>query len=96
MAGSGKGPVTRSRSEACISGSCMRTATTRQGVSSAGWPQVIEIDAAAFRYDITDAIAVSRLVGDITARFGRLDILVNDAAYNVRPSGTRPAAAHAG
>jgi 3-oxoacyl-[acyl-carrier protein] reductase len=42
-----------------------------------------EIDAAAFGCDITDATAVSRVVGDFTARFGRLDILVNDAAYNV-------------
>ena len=42
-----------------------------------------QIEAAAFGCDITDAGAVSRVVGDITARFGRLDILVNDAAYNV-------------
>jgi len=41
-----------------------------------------QINAAAFGCDITDAAAVDRLVGDVTARFGRLDILVNDAAYN--------------
>lgn len=41
-----------------------------------------QINAAAFACDITDAAAVDRLVGDVTKRFGRLDILVNDAAYN--------------
>ena len=41
-----------------------------------------QINAAAFACDITDAAAVDKLVGDVTARFGRLDILINDAAYN--------------
>jgi 3-oxoacyl-[acyl-carrier protein] reductase len=41
-----------------------------------------QINAAALACDITDADAVAKLVGDVTARFGRLDILVNDAAYN--------------
>jgi 3-oxoacyl-[acyl-carrier protein] reductase len=40
------------------------------------------IDAAAFACDITDGAAVAGLVGQVTKRFGRLDILVNDAAYN--------------
>jgi 3-oxoacyl-[acyl-carrier protein] reductase len=40
------------------------------------------INAAAFACDITDGSAVEKLVGDVTGRFGRLDILVNDAAYN--------------
>src|ERR1700739_1095439 len=40
------------------------------------------INAAAFACDITDGAAVEKLVGDATRRFGRLDILVNDAAYN--------------
>jgi 3-oxoacyl-[acyl-carrier protein] reductase len=42
-----------------------------------------QINAAAFVCDITDPAAVERVVGDVTGRFGRLDILVNDAAYNV-------------
>lgn len=42
-----------------------------------------QIDAAAFACDITDGAAVDRLIGEVTARFGRLDILVNDAAYNI-------------
>lgn len=42
-----------------------------------------QVNAAAFACDITDSAAVDRLVGDVTARFGRLDILVNDAAYNI-------------
>lgn len=41
-----------------------------------------QINAAAFACDITDQAAVDKLIGDVTARFGRLDILVNDAAYN--------------
>jgi 3-oxoacyl-[acyl-carrier protein] reductase len=41
-----------------------------------------QINAAAFACDITDGAAVEGLVGDVTRRFGRLDILVNDAAYN--------------
>ena len=41
-----------------------------------------QINAAAFACDITDGAAVEALVGNVTKRFGRLDILVNDAAYN--------------
>ena len=41
-----------------------------------------QINAAAFACDITDAPAVERVVGDVISRFNRLDILVNDAAYN--------------
>jgi 3-oxoacyl-[acyl-carrier protein] reductase len=41
-----------------------------------------QVQAAAFGCDITDGAAVAGLVGDVTARFGRLDILVNDAAFN--------------
>lgn len=41
------------------------------------------IQCAAFQCDIADADAVQALVGQVTARFGRLDILVNDAAYNI-------------
>lgn len=41
-----------------------------------------QVNAAAFECDITDGAAVERLVGEVTRRFGRIDILVNDAAYN--------------
>ncbi len=41
-----------------------------------------QINAAAFACDITSAAAVDTLIGDVTKRFGRLDILINDAAYN--------------
>jgi 3-oxoacyl-[acyl-carrier protein] reductase len=41
-----------------------------------------QINAAAFGCDITDKAAVDKLVADVTARFGRLDILINDAAFN--------------
>jgi 3-oxoacyl-[acyl-carrier protein] reductase len=42
-----------------------------------------QINAAAFACDVTDGSAVQQVVRDVTGRFGRLDILVNDAAYNV-------------
>ena len=41
-----------------------------------------QINAAAFACDVTDGPAVERVVGEVTGHFGRLDILVNDAAYN--------------
>jgi 3-oxoacyl-[acyl-carrier protein] reductase len=41
-----------------------------------------QINAAAFACDVTDDAAVARVIGDVAARFGRLDILINDAAYN--------------
>ena len=41
-----------------------------------------QVNAAAFACDVIDVAAVERVVGDVTGRFGRLDILVNDAAYN--------------
>lgn len=41
-----------------------------------------QINAAAFACDITSGSAIEQLIGAITARFRRLDILVNDAAFN--------------
>lgn len=41
-----------------------------------------QVNAAAFACDITDQAAVEGLVAAVVARFGRLDILVNDAAFN--------------
>ena len=41
-----------------------------------------QVNATAFACDITDAAAVEALLGAVTKRFGRIDILVNDAAYN--------------
>src|SRR3954452_18772006 len=42
-----------------------------------------QVNAAAFKCDITNGAAVERVVNEATGRFGRLDILVNDAAYNI-------------
>src|ERR1700751_5892205 len=42
-----------------------------------------QINARAFACDITDGTAVDRLIGEVRQAFGRLDVLVNDAAYNV-------------
>src|SRR6202166_1918643 len=41
-----------------------------------------QINAAAFACDVTDGAAVAGLPGEVAGRFGRIDILVNDAAYN--------------
>lgn len=40
------------------------------------------IEAKAYGCDVTDQDQVDRLVSDVTKHFGRLDILINDAAYN--------------
>src|SRR6186713_1061566 len=42
-----------------------------------------QVNAKAFACDIADDAAVDRLIGDVTQAFGRLDVLVNDAAYNI-------------
>ena len=41
-----------------------------------------QIAATAFACDVTDGDAVAALPEQVTRRFGRLDILVNDAAFN--------------
>jgi 3-oxoacyl-[acyl-carrier protein] reductase len=40
------------------------------------------VAAAAFPCDVTQPAQVQRLVDQVLKRFGRLDILINDAAYN--------------
>src|SRR3954468_19882792 len=42
-----------------------------------------QIKAQAFACDITDGAAVDRLTAEVTRAFGRLDVLINDAAYNL-------------
>ncbi|HJQ57860.1 MAG TPA: SDR family oxidoreductase [Vineibacter sp.] len=41
-----------------------------------------QVAAAAFSCDVTQRDQVRRLVEDVVKRFGRLDIFINDAAYN--------------
>ncbi len=41
-----------------------------------------QVAAATFACDVTQRDQVQRLVDDVVKRFGRLDILINDAAYN--------------
>ena len=41
-----------------------------------------QVNAAAFACDITDQAAVEAVVAAVTKHFGRLDILINDAAFN--------------
>jgi gluconate 5-dehydrogenase len=41
-------------------------------------------DATSLVFDITDAAAVAAAISDIAARFGRLDIVINNAAIIVR------------
>jgi 3-oxoacyl-[acyl-carrier protein] reductase len=38
--------------------------------------------SAAFQADVTDPVSIQQMVERILAEFGRIDILVNDAAYN--------------
>jgi 3-oxoacyl-[acyl-carrier protein] reductase len=40
------------------------------------------VEAAAFPCNLTQPAQVKQLVDDVVKRFGRLDILINDAAYN--------------
>ena len=41
-----------------------------------------QVNAAAFACDVTDAAAVAEVIRAVKARFGAIDILVNDAAFN--------------
>lgn len=41
-----------------------------------------QVSAAAFGCDITSDAEVAALIANVTEKFGRIDILVNDAAYN--------------
>jgi 3-oxoacyl-[acyl-carrier protein] reductase len=40
------------------------------------------VEADKFQCDLTQPAQIQRLVDDVVTRFGRLDILINDAAYN--------------
>src|SRR6185369_3360978 len=40
------------------------------------------VEADPFQCDLTKPAQIQRLVDDVVKRFGRLDILINDAAYN--------------
>jgi len=42
-----------------------------------------QVNAQAFACDITDDAAVKRLMNEVTQAFGSIDILINDAAYNL-------------
>ncbi len=41
-----------------------------------------QVSAASFQCNITQRDQVQKLVDDVVKRFGKLDILINDAAYN--------------
>jgi 3-oxoacyl-[acyl-carrier protein] reductase len=41
------------------------------------------VESEAFACDVTDPVQIQRMADQVVKRFGRLDILVNDAAYNV-------------
>src|SRR5262245_49185869 len=69
------------RQGAHIAGMYAQSREQAEGVARA-LASSYQINAAAFACDITDAAAVKRLVDEVKARFGRIDILVNDAAYN--------------
>ena len=41
-----------------------------------------DVEAATFACDLTKPEQIKKLVDDVVKKFGRLDILINDAAYN--------------
>src|SRR5215470_16354490 len=41
-----------------------------------------QVNAATFQCNVTQRDQVAKLVDDVVKRFGSLDILINDAAYN--------------
>src|SRR6202012_852780 len=41
-----------------------------------------QVNAATFQCNVTQRDQVPKLVADVVGRFGSLDILINDAAYN--------------
>src|SRR5438045_9605315 len=41
-----------------------------------------QINAAALQCDVADGAATERVIGEVCRQFGRLDILINDAAYS--------------
>src|ERR1044072_9182844 len=41
-----------------------------------------DVEAATFACDLTKPEQIQKLVDDVVKKFGRLDILINDAAYN--------------
>ena len=57
-----------------------RSASEAQGVARD--LQRHQVKADAFACDVTDPEQVKRLMEQVVERFGRLDILINDAAYN--------------
>src|SRR5438105_3318292 len=59
---------------------CARS--TDQAEAVAGELRSHGVQTAAFACDVTKPAQVARLIDEVVARFGRLDILINDAAYN--------------
>lgn len=54
----------------------------QQAEDVAGQLQEKGVKAAAIQCDVTDPQQVQRMVSRVLGQFGRIDILVNDAAYN--------------
>src|SRR5262245_23923272 len=70
----------RWRGRACILPSCMPRAAIRRRMSPASWRRAIR--STRQRSPATSPMAWRWKSWSVTRRFGRLDILVNDAAYN--------------
>ena len=71
------------RRRAHTSPSCTRSSRDQAESVASELTSRYQVNAHAFGCDITDDAAVNRLVGEVTQAFGRLDILINDAAYNL-------------
>jgi 3-oxoacyl-[acyl-carrier protein] reductase len=57
-----------------------QSAAEAEGVASD--LRAYDVEVAAFSCDVTQPAQVERLVDEVIKRFGRIDILINDAAYN--------------
>jgi 3-oxoacyl-[acyl-carrier protein] reductase len=64
-----------------IAVTCARSRDQAEGVARE-LASRYQVNAEAFACDVTDGAAVAALITQVAGRFGRLDILVNDAAYN--------------
>jgi ketoreductase RED2 len=53
-----------------------------EGVAARELASRYQCNATAFQCEITDDASVAAVVDSVAKRFGRIDILVNDAAYN--------------
>ncbi|MEE6258133.1 oxidoreductase [Plantactinospora sonchi] len=75
-AGSGFG---RAITEAAVTAGEIVVATARRPETLDAYVSAHPDQVEALRLDVTDSVATARLVADVEARYGRIDVLVNNA-----------------